>query len=297
MQFRIYLLTLVFLLSCGSSKQVAEPQTSSENTAAANTNEEETSSKDDKLMSLLGSEEDGKQAENAEENAAVAPTEENVSYESIDGQTPEEKTEKPAEKKPEVKKEPSPPQKDKGEDVSGLKKKIESLEKNLAQKEKQVQNLSSEKSQLQTENSALKAATSSPQVIYQNTGETLDAETYKIRYNEAYQLFLSKNYNAAIPMFENLIANDANNSLADNAQYWIGESLFGLRKFREAALAFEKVFTFKKSNKEEDAQFKVGYCYSLIKDSENARLELNRFLSKYPSSRNAARARKILASL
>jgi TolA-binding protein len=273
---------LLLLLSC-AKKNLAQPansvpdkevQTESDDTAT------ETSDSDNELMSLLDANETTSNFGN--DSSEIEKTE-NVSYESINQSSPT--SEKTVATTPSLAKKTLP-----DENIEKLKAEISNLKQGLSQKDLAIQSLKSE-------NNALKNTKTSPQVVYQPQGEVLDNETYKLRYNDAYQLFLTKSYTEAINMFENLIANDASNSLADNAQYWIGESYFGLRKYKDAALAFEKVFTFKKSNKEEDAQFKLGYCYYLLKDNLNAKLELQRFLSKFPSSRNVERARNLLASL
>jgi tol-pal system protein YbgF len=299
MRIQFFLFLLLFLFSCSSSKNVAQEPSKEDDVSSLYEEEaKKESTGDDKLMSLLDSDDTKTVKKPDEENATDLNKAENVEYEAIDGEKIPTETAGTSEKTNAAAKEEAASSKNmQGEDIDALKNEISSLKKNINQKDQKINNLLSEKDRLANENTKLKSTTATPQIVYQNSGETLDADTYKIRYNEAYQLFLSKNYTAAIPMFENLIANNANNSLADNAQYWIGESLFGQRKFKEAALAFEKVFTFTKSNKEEDAQFKLGYCYSLINDKVNARLELNRFINKFPSSRNVPRAQRILDSL
>ncbi len=46
---------------------------------------------------------------------------------------------------------------------------------------------------------------------------------YQQRYQEGLDLFHGREYKQATSVFESLLASDANNSLSDNAQYWIGE--------------------------------------------------------------------------
>ena len=94
-----------------------------------------------------------------------------------------------------------------------------------------------------------------------------------------------------------MLGSNTNNKLADNAQYWIGEAYYGKRQYDAAIIAFEKVFTFAKSNKKDDAQLKLGLCYIRKGDKEKAREELNRLLSDYPKSEYAAKAEKILSKL
>jgi tol-pal system protein YbgF len=120
---------------------------------------------------------------------------------------------------------------------------------------------------------------------------------YQQRYQESLDNFHSGNYNHAIEMFESLLATSSSNSLSDNAQYWIGESHYALRQYDAAIVAFHKVFTFTKSNKNPDAQFKLGLCYLRKGDTVKAKEEFNRLLSDYPNSEYISRARKHLESL
>jgi tol-pal system protein YbgF len=120
---------------------------------------------------------------------------------------------------------------------------------------------------------------------------------YQQRYQESLDNFHSGNYNHAIELFESLLASSSTNSLSDNAQYWIGESHYALRQYDAAIVAFHKVFTFPKSNKNPDAQFKIGLCYLRKGDTAKAKEEFNRLLSDYPNSEYTSRARKHIESL
>ncbi len=122
-------------------------------------------------------------------------------------------------------------------------------------------------------------------------------EEYKMRYDEGFQLFQSRNYADAISVFESLLASDAKNALADNAQYWVGESHYALRKYDQAIVDFQKVFTFPNSNKAADAQFKLGLCYVRKGDKTKAREEFQRLLDLYPKSEYVSRAQNHLSKL
>ncbi|RMG24882.1 MAG: outer membrane protein assembly factor BamD, partial [Methanobacteriota archaeon] len=120
---------------------------------------------------------------------------------------------------------------------------------------------------------------------------------YEQRYQAALSLFNKRQYRAAIEQFEALVAANPNHSLADNAQYWIGECYYLLGDYRAAILAFEKVFTFKNSNKNEDAQYKLGLCYYNLKDRERARQEFQTFIDNYKNSKLIRKAEEYLARL
>jgi tol-pal system protein YbgF len=120
---------------------------------------------------------------------------------------------------------------------------------------------------------------------------------YEGRYDEALSLFHNRDYQNAIESFESLLASQANHSLADNAQFWIGECHYALGQYKKAILDFEKVFTFPKSNKSDAAQFKLGLCHLRLGDNGKAREEFQRLVDMYPNSEYLRRAQQHLKEL
>jgi tol-pal system protein YbgF len=116
------------------------------------------------------------------------------------------------------------------------------------------------------------------------------------QYQAALQLYKNRNYREAIQHFEALLSTDSRNSLSDNCQYWIGESYYGMGNYQQAVIAFEKVFTFSNSNKDDDAQLKVGMCYIKMNDKPKAKAELQKLIDVYPSSEYVSVARRLLAN-
>jgi tol-pal system protein YbgF len=180
-----------------------------------------------------------------------------------------------------------------------LQKEVKDLKSQLAQKDeqitdlqRQVKNQNIQISQLETSKSSVPATSS-----YQSMSGDIAPGEYSQRYQEGFSLFQSRNYRGAIEVFEALLASDANNSLSDNAQYWIGESHYALGQYKAAIIDFEKVFTFPKSNKNPDAQFKLGLCYVRLGEKDKAREEFQRLLDLYPKSEYVNRAQQHLAEL
>ena len=120
---------------------------------------------------------------------------------------------------------------------------------------------------------------------------------YEARYNDALDLFHARRYREAIDQYEALLSTSTTNSLSDNAQYWIGECYYALGDYRAAILAFEKVFTFKNSNKNDFAQYKLGLCYYQLKDRERARQEFQTLVDNYQNSSLISSADKYLSKL
>ncbi len=117
---------------------------------------------------------------------------------------------------------------------------------------------------------------------------------FEQRYQEARRDYLARRYREAIQKFEALLMESSTNPLSDNCQYWIGESYYGMGKYEEAIVAFEKVFSFRQSNKDADAQLKLGLCYMRLNDTAKARVEFQKLIDNYPTSEYVNIARRFL---
>lgn len=113
-------------------------------------------------------------------------------------------------------------------------------------------------------------------------------------YQGALQTYRSRQYREAISKFETLLTQNRSHSLSDNAQYWIGESYYGLGNYQKAITSFEKVFTFSNSNKDDAAQLKLGLCYMKLNDNVKAREEFQKLINDYPTSESVSLARRLM---
>jgi len=178
--------------------------------------------------------------------------------------------------------------------------------------EKEAQKLEAEQAGLDTEEGSLREKTSQqegePSLLKgeedkgvspsrEKTFPEWRASSFSDRYQEALQDYRSRQYREAIQKFEALLAVNTKHSLSDNCQYWIGESYYGLRNHQQAIVAFEKVFSFAKSNKDDAAQLKLGLCYMRLKDKERARGEFQKLIDNYPTSEYVSIAKRFLAKL
>ena len=268
----IFLLIFLFLSSCATTK-------SEEGADATATGDDARQKELDEIEALLGvqrppSDKDKKKKTAKEEDTLGLLSSEDV---PVKGQGQKQtKTQKPAQD----------PQRE-----------VNQLKSQLSQKDAQITDL---KQQVRNQNiqiSQLEAQKSTPIPVYTGTVGDVPPGEYQQRYQEGYDQFHARNYKGAIELFESLIASDANNSLSDNAQYWIGESHYALGQYRKAVIDFEKVFTFPKSNKNPDAQFKLGLCYVRLGESNKAREEFQRLLDVYPDSDYVSRVKEHLQNL
>lgn len=181
---------------------------------------------------------------------------------------------------------------------------VSSLENQLVEKNRTIADL---KAQVMMKEEELKSyrsgeKTTSSQPVTQtytpsSTSSVSGGSDFENTYNQGLDLFHSGQYKDAIGIFESLLAQNRNHSLSDNAQYWIGECNYALGNYRAAILAFEKVFTFSQSNKNDYAQYKLGQCYERLGDKERAREEFQNLIDNYNNQELVDRAYEKIAQL
>ena len=97
--------------------------------------------------------------------------------------------------------------------------------------------------------------------------------------------------------FADIVERAPTHSLADNAQYWIGESYYGLGRYRQALAAFTRVHAFDPTEKEDDAQLMIARSYLALGEKDQAVTAFRRLMSEYADSEYVTAARKELRYL
>lgn len=115
-------------------------------------------------------------------------------------------------------------------------------------------------------------------------------------YDKAIALYNQKRYAESIEIFEEIIQIDKTHSLADNAQFWIGECLYYQKRYPEALQAYQLVFGLGDRNKEAYAQLRIGYCYFRMNQSEQAAAEAQKVSRNYPKATEENRKAEMLLS-
>jgi tol-pal system protein YbgF len=117
-------------------------------------------------------------------------------------------------------------------------------------------------------------------------------------YNAAYRDYQRGNYDLAISGFQDFLRGNMKSDLADNAAYWIGESLYSQKKYRDAIEQFDRVVNdFPKSDKVPSALLKKGYSYINLNERSRAIVQLQYVVHEHPRSPEAAKARDELKKL
>jgi len=120
----------------------------------------------------------------------------------------------------------------------------------------------------------------------------------KKAYEAAYNLFKEKKYKEARERFNDFIKRFPKDDLADNAQFWIGESYYGEKDYEGAILSYEALIKhYPGSEKIPGALLKEGLAFAEIGDKKTAKVLFERLIEKYPDSSEAAVAKKKKAEL
>lgn len=117
-------------------------------------------------------------------------------------------------------------------------------------------------------------------------------------YDAAFALLKQGQYERASKRFRDFIKAHPKSPLADNAQYWVGESAYVVRNFKQALSEFSKVVqAHPDSPKAPDALLKVGYCYYELADWAKARETLDQVIARFPNTPAARSAEQRLAKM
>jgi tol-pal system protein YbgF len=117
-------------------------------------------------------------------------------------------------------------------------------------------------------------------------------------YETAYADYTAGQWSLAVQGFETYIKTYPKSDLADDAQYYIGESYAGDSKFREAAAAYEKMIRdYPNSDQLPEAWYKVGISYDRLNQVDKAREAFEYVVKAYPDSDAGRLARQNLDRL
>jgi len=181
------------------------------------------------------------------------------------------------------------------EEKTNYEEQIKKLKRDLNQKDLEIADLKTQL-RLQQEDMTMGSGAASG-AGFSGVVSSVSTEEYQSRYDEARSAFEARNYELAAQLFQSLLSASTSHALSDNAQFWIGESHYALKQYDAAVIDFEKVFTFPKSNKNDDAQFKLGVCYLRKGDRVKASEELERLITNYPNSEFVERANSLLMKI
>jgi tol-pal system protein YbgF len=117
-------------------------------------------------------------------------------------------------------------------------------------------------------------------------------------YDTAYADYTKGRYALAIQGFQDYLASYPSTDLADNAQYWVGESHFAQKKYPEAIADFEQLLKqWPASDKAAAALLKKGYAMLELNQKPEGIVQLQYVIHEFPTSEEARLARARLKTL
>ncbi len=116
-------------------------------------------------------------------------------------------------------------------------------------------------------------------------------------YSTALEDYKAKRYEVAVSGFKEVLTVSPQSSLADNAQYWIGECYDAMGNYEQALNSFNKVFDYPESNKHPDAQVKIGLIYVKLDKKDLAKEEFKAVIDNFPGTNAAGIATSQLGQL
>lgn len=120
-------------------------------------------------------------------------------------------------------------------------------------------------------------------------GETADP---KQLYETAYGYLLQRDYGAAEVAFDEFLKKFPSDSLAGNAQYWLGESHFVRGQYKAAAGAFLKGYqSYAQSVKAPDSLLKLAMSLDRLGQKDAACSSFSELNTKFPSAPQSVKAR------
>jgi tol-pal system protein YbgF len=134
------------------------------------------------------------------------------------------------------------------------------------------------------------ASVAAPTVVTDPSAEAL--------YNRAFDALKAARYPEAIEGMKAFLAAHPQHPLADNAQYWLGQTYYLSRDYARAVEAFSAVGGRSPDrSKAPDALLKKGLSEIELKRNEDARRSLSELLQRYPESDAARTAADALQKL
>jgi len=165
--------------------------------------------------------------------------------------------------------------------IDALSKENAELKKQITRLEQDTRNLTAKAAELETRLSEEREKTklTPPPLPTKTVIKDDDAE-----YQNALTLFNQNKYKESAAKFLELIDRGIKKPLEDNCYYWLGESYFGMKDYTTAIGYFEKVFTYKVSEKKDDAAIMIANCYWEMGKKKESIKEYKNFLEKFPAS-------------
>lgn len=116
-------------------------------------------------------------------------------------------------------------------------------------------------------------------------------------YKIGLRAFQAQQFDSAIQQFRSFQRKYPSSEMADDAQYWIGESYFNQKDYNRAILEFNDVLKYRRGDRVPAALLRQAQAFLEIGDKTDARLILQKLLNDHPNSEQAEEAKVRLQTL
>lgn len=104
------------------------------------------------------------------------------------------------------------------------------------------------------------------------------------RYQTALTAFKNREFSYAEKLFQSLLAEEPENSLTDNCEYWLGEIQYAKGNYQRALEYFNNILRYRYTDKDDDALLMKGNCLRLMGNEMGARQAWRQLISEHPDS-------------
>ena len=113
----------------------------------------------------------------------------------------------------------------------------------------------------------------------------------RAEYERVLAFFKEGNLEGSREGFSSFLTEYPNSELAPNARYWLGESHYGKRDYKQAIDSYDRVeMDYPQSEKVPAAILKKGFAYLALKDKKRASSAFKQVVTLYPKSPEAGKA-------
>jgi tol-pal system protein YbgF len=124
-----------------------------------------------------------------------------------------------------------------------------------------------------------------------------EAPDVQDEYRLGLRAFQDRQYDKAVQQLRSFQRKYPNSDMADDAQYWIGESYFAQKDYNRAILEFNDVLKYRRGDRVPAALLRQAQAFVEIGDKTDARLILQKLANDYPNSEQAREAKERLQAL
>ncbi len=181
------------------------------------------------------------------------------------------------------------------EEYVRLKSRIDELTQNVDKQENDIASLQRSLEERKRRLASLenRAVTHPPANVPKSSSMSGFDEIYK----EALTNFYTRHYDEAISLFDLLLKQYPNHALASNCQYWKARCFFSLGQYRQSIGELQKVLSYRRSPKKDDALFYLGRAYLKLGEGGQARDAFSNLIRTYPNSEYLEQAKSYLGKL